>query len=136
MAKIKIDREKLPALHDYFENDGSTEEADIAEFLGIKNTPEIIAAWEAAYKEYRAEPKVPKVKFRDASGIIRDLEVIREKDGVIYVQDAVVRDLVTVIIKGKPVEVDCEVLRNLPPTTLTEYGCTAGALLSIAEHAR
>ena len=55
MAKIRIDREKLPALHDYFENDGSTEEADIAEFLGIKNTPETIAAWETAYKEYRAK---------------------------------------------------------------------------------
>ena len=137
MAKPpKIDKSKLPALHEYFEDGGSTEEEDIAAFLGIKATPENLAAWKAAYEEF-IKPPLPVVKLRDATGILVDLEVIKEKDGTIYVQYPVVKDLVTILIGGKEVTVDCENLRSRTPTeTVLAYGKTAQQLLALAELAR
>lgn len=132
----KIDKAKLPALHAYFEDGGSTEEEDIAAFLGIKPTTENLKAWKAAYDEF-IKPPLPVVRYRESTGILRELEVIKEKDGVIYVQDKVERDLVTLMIKGEPVTVDCNELRALPPQSVVEpHGRTAIQLLQAAELAR
>ncbi len=79
------------------------------------------------------EPVVYKLKGDDA--FLRELEVISEKPGQIILAIKTPKELVTIIIKGQPVEVDLLHLRK-QPATFTQYGLSVARLIELAELAK
>ncbi len=136
----KITTSKLQKLHAHFQAGGEEDGQVIADLLKvpIEELPE----WEAAYQIFvrEEEPAAPEplhVVFREHTGIIRDLEIIKRKGNTVYVQDKVAKDLVTVRLRGKDTVIDVVALAKLPPASIVEaHGLSAARLIELAEMAR
>ena len=81
----------------------------------------------------KTEPIVYQLK--DASGIIRELEVVRQKGNRVILTLPVATDTVTVLIKGVEELVDLEELRKLGPNEL-HLGVKVSTLIAAAELAK
>lgn len=148
---------KLAALRDYFVEGGSTEEADVMEFLDTTST-EVVDEYAAALKKKYPEdfpsdeiaaiaavnyPSKDDMKnLREAStfflksdGLLKELEVLKQKDGRTIFEIKEPKDLVTILIKGQPVEVDLIKLRKIDSSE-SVHGIAVGLLIGLAELAK
>lgn len=83
-----------------------------------------------------AEESQPVVyQLRGTDGIIRDLELVKQKGNRIILEVPVVKDLVDIVIKGDVVTVDLEVLKGLDRNSLYN-GVLVSTLLAAAELAK
>lgn len=132
---------KLAALRDYFIDGGSTEETDVMEFLettSVEVVDEYAAALKKKYPEdfpSAEEPVAPTTHFLKSDGLLKELEIIKIKDGRVIFEVKEPKDLVTILIKGKPVEVDLFKLRKLSPETEV-HGVVVSLLIGLAEIAK
>lgn len=150
---------KLAALRDYFVEGGSTEEADVMEFLDTTST-EVVDEYAAALKKKYPEDfpsdevaaiaavnypsrddmknlreAVPTTFFLKSDGLLKELEVLKQKDGRTIFEIKEPKDLVTILIKGQPVEVDLIKLRKMDSSE-SVHGIAVGLLLGLAELAK
>lgn len=133
---------KLAALRDYFIDGGSTEEADVMEFLettSVEVVDEYAAALKKKYPEDFPSAEVEEIEevsyFLKSDGLLKELEIIKLKDGRTIFEIKEPKDLVTILIKGKPVEVDLFKLRKLSPETEV-HGVVVSLLIGLAEIAK
>lgn len=141
---MKIDEQKLAALHKNLTTGGSPEKPDIAKFLGVEldhitpyvdalkaKYPKIYGGEEKAAKT-EPQPQITKVLLVDpVTGIGEQLAIKSQKDGRIVVEKIVPpepKEEVIVRIAGKDVLVDLIKLRKLKPTDQFE-GVTVQTLL-------
>jgi hypothetical protein len=83
--------------------------------------------------------KPTQYRFRDDNGLSTDLVVVHDKNGVVILEKKPVAELVTVTLKGTPVELNLTNLRTLPAgdtvqTIVGEY--PVATLLVIADAAK
>lgn len=82
------------------------------------------------------EERTPiKYKLQTDTKFLKDLEIVSEKDGLVVLQVSRPKDLVTIVVKGKTVEVDLIRLRELNPETV-QHGVKVSRLIELAELAK
>lgn len=82
------------------------------------------------------EPSVePAYKLKGDGPFLKDLEVVSRSGKTIVLTLAVPKDLVTIVVKGKTVEVDLLRLRTLPPNSI-QHGVEVSRLIALAELAK
>lgn len=82
------------------------------------------------------EERTPtKYKLQTDAKFLKDLEIVSEKDGLVVLQISRPKDLVTIVVKGKTVEVDLIRLRELNPET-AQHGVKVSRLIELAELAK
>ena len=82
------------------------------------------------------EERTPvKYKLQTDTKFLKDLEVVSEKDGLVVLQISRPKDLVTIVVKSKTVEVDLIRLRELNPETV-QHGVMVSRLIELAELAK
>ena len=86
--------------------------------------------------EFDEEERTPgKYKLQTDTRFLKDLEVVSEKDGLVVLQISRPKDLVTIVVKGKTIEVDLIRLRELNPETV-QHGVKVSRLIELAELAK
>jgi len=142
---MKIDEQKLAALHKNLTTGGSPEKPDIAKFLGVEldqitpyvdalkaKYPKIYGGEEKTSSKAEPQSQITKVLLVDpVTGIGEQLAIKSQKDGRIVVERIVPpepKEEVIVRIAGKDVLVDLIKLRKLKPTDQFE-GVTVQTLL-------
>ncbi len=143
---MKIDKIKLANLHTYFQTGGSTENEDVMEHLGTDDVsvaaayvarlkvkyPDLYAADEPETVE--AEEEESYTYFLKEDGILRELELAHTKNNKLIFSVKAPKDLVTLMIKGKPVEVDLIDLAKYPGDS--PHGVVNSKLIELAQLAR
>ena len=137
MAALK--KSKLDALITHLKAGGDEDLETVASVtdVDIEDEDTLTAYFRKAKKDL-AVADVPtssaeiSYQLRDDSGVLRDLEVLRQKDGNMILQLPVFRDIVTIFIKGVERSVDLEELRKLPPEAL-HLGVMVFALIAAGE---
>ena len=148
MATTTIKKSKLAALEEHIRNDGDNDLETVALLLGLEPDdeegvaayvahlkglkPELFGEASAAPVEAIAIPSSYQILDGD---ILRDLEVVKQKGSVLILQTKVPRDLVTVRLHGKDVELDILELERRDPNA-TRYGYSIHTLLTIARAAK
>lgn len=165
---MKIDPKKLDALHTFLSKGGSPEEADIAKQLGVElpegkaavdaHVEALQAKWPAIYGSTAEEPEddglggdedpqpepVPPTApaateyiLLGENNVPSELELVKDGPKMIF-RVKVPKDLVTLTLRGKPVEVDLIELKAIPEqeATLPAYGVSAATLILLAEAAK
>jgi hypothetical protein len=158
---MKIEEEKLVALHDYLVKGGSPEQIDVAKQIGADpDDVEEVDAYVDALKsrwpdiygdsEPEPEPAAPAKKaakkaakttppdtyrLRRPDGTVAALEVVASKNGTVILEEPRPKDMVTLIVKGNPVTVDLIELRAGSPGRVL-HGVTAVRLIEMAELAK
>jgi hypothetical protein len=137
MATLK--KSKFDILFKHVEEGGTVSSDIVAELLGLD--PDDTATINGYIRKLnlstpQEETKQPTVyQLRGADGILRDLDLIREKDNLFVFEFPVVKDLVDIVIKGKEVTVDMEILKGLSRDSLYN-GVPVSTLLAAAELAK
>jgi hypothetical protein len=162
---MKIEEEKLVALHDYLVKGGSPEQIDVAKQIGadpddVEEVDAYVEAlkarWPDIYGDSEPEPAAPAKKaakkvakaappaaapaaatycLRRPDGTVAALEVIASKNGTVVLEEPRLKDLVTIIVKGETVTVDLIELRAGSPGRAL-HGTTAARLIEMAELAK
>ena len=104
------------------------------EIAAAEPAPEPAAKKEAPIRD-RKETEHIVYQLKDANGIIRDLELVRQKGNRIILALPVVTDIVTVLVHGVEELVDLEELRKLDPDSL-HLNVRVATLLAAAELAK
>lgn len=100
-------------------------------------TPSAADAVSKARKAIGLEPTTLTFLLRHPSGQTEELEKVAEKNGRVILQAKVISDIVSIIVKGNPVQVDLAKVRLLPPDALIpETGHTASMTLMLGELAK
>lgn len=90
-----------------------------------------------AKKPVPAQKDAKPFRFIDEHNHVHDLEVVKETGSAIFLRKPVKRELVTVLVKGKPVEVDLLELRKAPANAVhPKHGVANSALLALGEIAK
>lgn len=142
MATLK--KGKLDAIVAHLQSGGDESDETIIELVNVEEAEasvylraakKRIADLEAA--EPPAAPVACQVEYqlRDDAGLLRDLEVLKQKGNVIILQTKYIADTVPVIIRGEEVVVDLNELRKMGPDELKD-GIKVSVLLAAAELAR
>lgn len=141
---MKINSKKLAELRTYFLDGGSTDEEDVMSFLGTEDEGEMQAYIDALREKYpqdfggdseEAEEKSElSYQLKGENNVLHDLEVLKVKNGRVILQIKEPKDLVTLMIKGKPVEVDLIQLAKYPGDS--PHGVLNSKLLELAELAK
>lgn len=139
---------KLAALREYFIDGGSTEEADVMEFLdttSVEVVDEYAAALKKKYPEDFPSEQDPsftgETTFAEAAfylksdGLLKELSLVKVKGGRTILEIKEPKDLVTILVKGQPVEVDLLKLRRMDLSE-TVHGVAVGLLIGLAELAK
>jgi hypothetical protein len=162
---MKIEEEKLVALHDYLVKGGSPEQIDVAKQIGadpddVEEVDAYVEAlkarWPAIYGDSEPEPAAPAKKvakkvaksappaaapaavtyrLRRPDGTVAALEVVASKNGTVVLEEPRQKDLVTLIVKGDTVTVDLIELRAGSLGRVL-HGTTAARLIEMAELAK
>jgi hypothetical protein len=140
MATLK--KSKFDILLNYARSGDEINNDKVADLLGLDpEDVETIDAYIRKLSLYTSQDVVETTtttstyQLRDEFGVLRDLEILKEKNGRVILSLPVVRDLVDIVIKGKKVTVDLEQLRKLPPNDLQD-GVRVSTLIDAAEIAR
>jgi hypothetical protein len=81
------------------------------------------------------QPVEPVYKLKGTGAFLKDLEVVSRTDKTVVLAVKAPKDLVTIVVKGKTVEVDLLRLRELPPTSI-QHGVEVSRLIQLAELAK
>lgn len=136
MAALK--KSKLDALITHLKAGGDEDLETVASVtdVDIEDEDTLTAYFRKAKKDLAVAdvpaPAEISYQLRDDSGVLRDLEVLRQKGGNVILQLPVFRDIVTIFIKGVDRSVDLEELRKLAPESL-HLGVKVSALLAAGE---
>lgn len=136
MATLK--KSKLDALITHLKAGGDEDLETVASVtdVDIEDEDTLTAYFRKAKKDLAVAdvpaPAEISYQLRDADGVLRELEVLRQKGGNVILQLPVFRDIVTIFIKGVDHSVDLEELRKLAPGALY-LGVKASALLAAGE---
>ena len=136
MATLK--KSKLDALIIHLKAGGDEDLETVASVtdVDIEDEDTLTAYFRKAKKDLAvADAPAPteiSYQLRDDSGVLRDLEVLRQKDGNVILQLPVFRDIVTIFIKGVEHSVDLEELRKLDQTSL-HLGVRVSEMLTAGE---
>jgi hypothetical protein len=84
--------------------------------------------------ETAVEEVSPDFYLKNDTGILQELELVKNTDTVVIFVIKEPKDLVTILIKGKPVEVDLVQLRK--PTAGPMHGLSIERLILLAEAAK
>ncbi len=126
MATLK--KSKLDLLLKHVADGGDVDEETVGELLGLEpDDTETIGAYirRATAPSVKSPAPAPQpqdaptvYQLRGEDGIVRDLEVVRQKGNRTVLALPVVRDLVDILVRGEEVTVDLEYLRKLDPDSL------------------
>ncbi len=135
MATLK--KGKLDAVIAYLQEGNDEDTSNIAELVDVDEVEASIYLRAAKKKIAELEPAEAPIQyqFRDEAGLLRDLEVLKQKSNLIILQTKYVADTVPVIIRGEEVVVDLNELRKMGPDELKD-GIKVSVLLAAAELAR
>ena len=140
---IKINSSKLTRLREYYLAGGNTDPEVVIEALALSGQEELEAYLESLRQKFPDEfPPLETEEeeeyayfLKTDAGLMQELELVRNKKNVVVFVAKEPKDLVTIILKGKPVEVDLVKLRKLPAGS-SEYGTPVERLIELAEIAR
>lgn len=141
---IKISSKKLAELRMYYLDGGDTDPAAVVEKFGLSDEDELSAYLEGLRQKYPddfpplpgEEPEEEFTYFLKTEGnLMQELELVRSKKNVLVFVAKEHKELVTIILKGKPVEVDLVKLRKLPASA-TEHGLPVSRLIELAQLAQ
>jgi hypothetical protein len=124
---MKISSKKLADLHEYFTNGGSTDPEDVAVQLETENEAVVEAYVNSLKRKYPdvygeddasdIDPPSDKYVLVDQdTGLAKNLEVIKEKNGRVFLQVIEPKELVSIRVGGEEIEVDLIKLRKKAPT--------------------
>ena len=123
---MKISSKKIAELHEYFTNGGSTDPEDVATQLETESESVVEAYVNALKRRYpdvyggeEEEQETPSEQFLlidQDTGLTKELEVLREKNGKIFLQIIEPKELVTIRVGGEEIEVDLVKLRKKDPS--------------------
>lgn len=148
---MKIDKKKLADLHTYFKSGGSTDAEDVMAHLETEDES-VMDAYIDALKEkyptiYGAEAPEEEEEEQEESEdqsytyfcampdkTLKELELVKDKGNKLIFAFKEPKDLVTVMLKGEPVEVDLIKLAKYP--TDSTHGILNSKLIELAELAR
>jgi hypothetical protein len=136
---MTLKKSKLEALLTHLTEGGDTSPNTISDVIGVEvEDTETISAYIAAAKKRlapaeKAEPAIYQLK--DEAGLLHTLEVVKQKGSRIILELPVVKDIVTVVIRGEKVPVDLEVLRKLDPNSFHRE-VLVSTLIAVAELAK
>jgi hypothetical protein len=137
---MTIKSSKLNELRDYFLNGGSTDPDDVKAQLDTEDD-DVMEAYVARLKtkwpeDFGGDIPEPELVYqlKDDNNILRDLEVVRQKDNRIILKVKEPTEIVNVLVKGEVVSVDLVQLRKFP--TAETYGVSNVRLLELAELAK
>ncbi len=142
-----LKKSKLAALEEHIRNDGDNDLETVALLLGLEpDDEEGVAAYIEHLKQTKPElfgavdeerPKVnPVLFYQILDGVVlRDLEVVKQKGQTLILQTKVPRDLVTVRLQGKDVELDILELQRADQSEV-RHGLAVSTLLTIARAAK
>jgi hypothetical protein len=138
MATLK--KGKLDAVIAYLQEGNEEHAGDIADLVDVEEAEASVYLRAAKKKISEMEPapsEGPQIEyqFRDETGLLRDLEVLKQKGNLIILQTKYIADTVPVIIRGEEVVVDLNELRKMGPDELKD-GIKVSVLLAAAELAR
>jgi ectoine hydroxylase-related dioxygenase (phytanoyl-CoA dioxygenase family) len=130
---MKISSKTLAALHQYFISEGSTEPNDVADFLETDDEAIVNAYVDALKAKYPdiyggevAEESAPAPKTADKghssyflidndTGLTKELELLKTKNGKLYLQTIEPKEVVSIVVGGEQIEVDLVKLRKKAP---------------------
>lgn len=137
MATLK--KSKLDAVIQHIKDGGSDDFESIATLVEVADEETVEAYVRKAKKDMVGEAPVSDApvlyQLRDSSGVLKDLGVVRQKGNLVILEHPVVRDMVTLLIKGGEETVDLEELRKLSPDAL-HLGVKVSTLIAAAELAK
>lgn len=140
MATIK--KSKVDALYNHLNDGGAADPETLAELLEVDAEDTLtLEAYIRAVNKRKADeapattPEVTDVIFLNPDNTTERLEIVKAKGSKVFVQRAVKRDLVKLIVRGEEVTVDCEELRKLPADVVV-HGFRVDKVLAAAELAR
>jgi hypothetical protein len=135
MATLK--KGKLDAVIAHLQDGGDENVETIAELVDVEEAEASLYVRTARKKIAELEPTQAPVQyqFRDEAGLLRDLEVLKQKGNLVILQTKYIADTVPVIIRGEEVVVDLNELRKMGPDELKD-GIKVSVLLAAAELAR
>ena len=140
---IKISSKKLTELRDYYLAGKDTETDVVIETFGFSGTEEFEAYLEGLRQKFpndfpalEAEEDQEYTYFlKTDAGLLQELEIFKNKKNVIVFAAKEPKDLVSILLRGKTVEVDLIKLRKLPDGA-TEHGLPVARLIALAEIAK
>lgn len=126
---MKLSSKKLAELHQYFVNEGSTDPNDVAEFLETeddsvveayvaalkKRYPDVYGSPEEVAEEATSTGKSAYFLIDDNTGLTKELELVKTKNGKLYLQVIEPKDIVEIVVGGETIEVDLIKLRKKSP---------------------
>jgi hypothetical protein len=138
MATLK--KGKLDAVVAYLQEGNEEHAGDIADLIDVEEAEASVYIRAAKKRISELEPAAPveqplQYQLRDDAGLLRDLEVLKQKGNLIILQTKYIADTVPVIIRGEEVVVDLNELRKMGPDELKD-GIKVSVLLAAAELAR
>lgn len=141
MATLK--KGKLDAVVAYLQEGNEEHAGDIADLIDVEEAEASVYIRAAKKRISELEPAAPatsvappvEYQLRDDAGLLRDLEVLKQKGNLIILQTKYIADTVPVIVRGEEVVVDLNELRKMGPDELKD-GIKVSVLLAAAELAR
>lgn len=147
MATTTIKKSKLAALEEHIRNDGDNDLETVALLLGLEpDDEEGVAAYVAHLKGLKPElfgdgpapeqKSAPIQTYQLLDGVLlKDLDVVKATPTSVILQTKVPRDLVTVRLQGKDVELDILELQRADQSEV-RHGLPVSTLLTIARAAK
>jgi len=153
MATTTLKKSKLAALKEHIESDGDNDLETVALLLGLEpddeagvkayidhlreTNPELFGGSPVAQPapEVAAPVKLPTFQLLNSDNLLVELEVVKTTPERIVLRTKVPRDLVTVKLGGKDVELDILELQRADQSEL-RHGLAVSTLLTIARAAK
>jgi hypothetical protein len=133
-SMITLKKAKMEALVKHLTTGGDEDQETLANVLGVEpEDTETVQAYMARAR--KPTPSAVSYMLRGADGIVKELEIVKQKENLILLQIPVVRDLVTILVQGNEVTVDLEELVKMPADALL-HGTTITKLRAAAELAK
>ena len=134
MATLK--KSKFDILFNHVEEGGEVNNDIVAELLGLDpEDTDTINAYIRKLNLSTPQEEPISYQLRGADGILRDLELVKQKGNRVVLEVPVVRDFVDIVLKGKEVTVDLEELRKLSPDAI-HLDVKVSTLIAAAELAK
>ena len=141
-----IQNKKLPAIREYLLEVGTLDQDALMKKFKLSEAnyePTLRQLNDAYPGEFNFEfddeepvaPVEPTYKLKGDGPFLKDLEVVSRSGKTVVLALAVPKDLVTIVVKGKTVEVDLFRLRELPPASV-QHGVEVSKLIQLAELAK
>lgn len=139
---IKISSKKLAELRTYYLDGKDADPDTVIEAFELANQEELEAYLEGLRQKFPEDfPAVPGEAeeqytyfLKGDNNLLQELEIFRNKKGVILFTVKEPKDMVTLVIKGKTITVDLIQLAKYPQDT--PHGVTNARVIEMAEIAR